>query len=108
MKKIVVYAPFLGNIAGITLYPFILLKHRHYKDDKYLMNHEEIHLQQQLEMLVLPFYIFYLLNYVFNLIKYKNHEQAYLNICFEREAYKHEKDLLYLKKRRFFASLKFL
>jgi len=108
MRKIVLVVPFLGNIAGITLYPFVLLKYKHYKEDKCLMNHEDIHLRQQAEMLVLPFYFFYLLNYALNWLKYRNHHEAYLNICFEREAYKHEQELFYLKKRRFFAFLKFL
>ncbi|KOY87614.1 hypothetical protein AD998_17065 [bacterium 336/3] len=107
MWKIVVHAPFLGNIAGITLYPFILLKHKAYKKDKFLMNHEEIHLQQQKELLVLPFYLLYVGNYCYNLIKYKDRHQAYLNICFEREAYQNDYELDYLKKRKLFAFWKY-
>lgn len=67
------------------------------------MNHEEIHLQQQKELLVLPFYILYIGNYLFNLAKYREHHRAYLNICFEREAYENEYNLQYLPKRRFWA-----
>jgi hypothetical protein len=107
MRKIVVHAPFLGNIAGITLYPFIFIKHKAYKKDKYLMNHEEIHLQQQKELLVLPFYVLYVGNYVYNLFKYKNHHEAYLNISFEREAYKNEHNLDYLAQRKCFAFWKY-
>lgn len=103
MFKIVVHTPFLPNIQGITLYPFILLKHKSYKKNKVLMNHEEIHLQQQKELLVLPFYVLYLGNYLFNLVKYWHHHTAYLNICFEREAYENEQDLKYLSKRKFWS-----
>ena len=103
MFKIVVHTPFLRNIQGITLYPFVLIKHKTYKKDKILMNHEEIHLQQQKELLVLPFYLLYVGNYLFNLLKYRHHHTAYLNICFEREAYTNEYNLDYLPQRRFWS-----
>ncbi|GAB4126052.1 MAG: hypothetical protein OHK0045_10890 [Raineya sp.] len=107
MFKIVIHAPFLHNIQGITLYPFILLKHKIYRKDKILMNHEEIHLQQQKELLVLPFYLLYIANYLFNLLKYRQHHKAYLNICFEREAYDNEANLAYLAQRKFGAFWKY-
>ncbi len=62
-----------------------------------MINHEKIHLRQQLELLVFPFYILYFFNYLINLFKYKNHDRAYRNIIFEREAYDHETNLDYLK-----------
>ena len=71
-------------------------------------NHEKIHLRQQLELLVIPFYLLYLINYIINLVGYKKHYLAYLNICFEREAYRYESDFLYLKKRKKWSFLKFL
>jgi len=64
------------------------------------MNHERIHIRQQVELLVLPFYIVYLIEYAFGLIKYRNRMNAYMNISFEREAYKYDSDLDYLKKRK--------
>ncbi len=85
---------------AMAIYPFILLRNQAKKQDKELINHEKIHLKQQLELLLLPFYILYLLNYLFNLLKYKNHYQAYVNISFEKEAYGNEKDLNYLSKRK--------
>lgn len=107
MFKIILYVPFLKNVQGVALYPFILLKYRHLRKDKYLMNHEEIHLQQQKELLVLPFYLLYLGNYIVNLFRYRNHYEAYRNISFEREAYANEHDLDYLKKRKFGAFWKY-
>ena len=88
---------------GMAIYPFILVKSDTLKKDLILINHEKIHLKQQLELLILPFYIAYLLHYVINLVIYKNHYEAYLNIVFEKEAYACEKDRTYLKKRRLFA-----
>lgn len=83
--------------AGMAIFPFILLKSVGLKNDPEIVNHEKIHLRQQLELLIFPFYLFYLLNYLINLLKYKNHDRAYRNISFEREAYDNERDLNYLK-----------
>jgi hypothetical protein len=95
---IIVYAPFI-SYYGMALFPFILIKYRHLRNDEYLINHEKIHLQQQLEMLILPFYLLYGINYLLNRFKYTSHDAAYRNISFEREAYAHEDDLDYLKHR---------
>ena len=91
------------NVVGLSLYPFVILRNRHDAANKVLMNHECIHLQQQKELLVLPFYVWYFLNFLVNLCRYKNVHDAYLNIVFEREAYQHEHDLAYLTSRRKFA-----
>lgn len=94
--------------SGMALFPFILVKSQSLKKDQSLLNHEQIHLKQQLELLVIPFYVLYLFNYLINLIRYPNHHQAYLNICFEREAFANEQDLGYLKRRRFYSWVRFL
>lgn len=83
--------------AGMAIFPFILLKSESFKKDAEIINHEKIHLRQQLELLVFPFYFLYFFNYLINLFKYKNHDLAYQNIIFEKEAYDHETDLDYLK-----------
>jgi len=83
--------------AGMAIFPFILLKSSKLKNDAEMINHEKIHLRQQLELLILPFYLLYLFNYLINLFKYQNHDQAYRNIVFEKEAYNHDTDLNYLK-----------
>lgn len=88
---------------GMALFPFIIVKNESFANNLILINHEKIHLKQQLELLILPFYIAYLVHYVINLMIYKSHYQAYMNIIFEKEAYLHEKDINYLKKRRPFA-----
>lgn len=92
---------------GMAFYPFILLRNKKLKGDEVLINHEKIHLAQQKELLIVFFYIFYFLNYVINLLRFFNHNKAYRNIIFEKEAYTYEKDLLYLQKRKPMAFLKF-
>lgn len=94
--------------VGITLFPFIFLKSQKFKNDSILLNHERIHLKQQLELLVLFFYIFYGIEWFVKLIKYRNIYSAYRNISFEREAYTHEQDIHYLKKRPFWKFISYL
>ncbi len=91
------------GISGITLFPFIILRDKALKLDKRILNHERIHIRQQVELLVLPFYVVYLIEFVIGLIKYRNRLSAYMNISFEREAYKNDSDLNYLKERKLWA-----
>lgn len=95
-------------MAGMALFPFILLKKQKYKEHAVLLNHERIHLAQQVELMLLGFYVLYLLHYLYNLLKYRNHNSAYLNIIFEREAYSMEEDISYLKERRLWHWLRYL
>ncbi len=91
----------------MTLYPLIFLKNESLRGNSVVVNHEGIHLRQQLELLIVPFYIIYGLEFVFRLIAYKNWKEAYQNISFEREAYKNEKDLDYLKTRPLFGFMRY-
>ncbi|MFB9056144.1 hypothetical protein ACFFU9_05245 [Mariniflexile ostreae] len=93
---------------GITIFPFVILKHKRFKNRSVLLNHEKIHLKQQLELFIIPFYVWYILAYVVRFIQYKNHDAAYRNISFEREAYAQEFNLDYLQKRSCFQFLKYI
>lgn len=93
---------------AMAIYPFMLFKHHSQKDNPLLIRHEKIHFRQQLELLILPFYVLYLLFYLYNLVKYKQHHIAYLQICFEKEAYANEQNLNYLNQRKRYAWYKFL
>jgi len=59
-------------------------------------------------MLVIFFYILYVIEYYYWLLKIKKPYQAYRRISFEREAYANEHDLNYLKKRKFWSFKKYL
>jgi hypothetical protein len=107
MKYPVMYIKLLPA-AAIAIFPFILLKKKSYRTDLILLNHERIHLRQQLELFIIPFYLLYLLNYVVNLIQFKNHDKAYYNIVFEREAFMMDKNLEYLKKRKFWSWVSYI
>lgn len=90
---------------AMALWPFILVKEKRYLEDQIIMNHEKIHLVQQKELLIFPFYIIYFCEYIFYRI-YNNHHHAYLKISFEKEAFTHENDLSYLKNRKTWANFR--
>lgn len=85
---------------AMAMYPLIMVRNSRHLSDQVLLNHERIHHRQQVELFILPFYILYGFNYLVNLVRYKNHDQAYRKIIFELEAYSNEEDRLYLTKRK--------
>lgn len=96
------------RVDGMALFPFILVRTKQLKHNPVLIRHETIHLWQEVELLIIPFYMLYLVNYVINRLNHQNHHQAYMNIIFEREAYAKESNPDYLQQRRFWAWLKFI
>lgn len=86
------------GVKGITLFPFIFIK-KGLRDDKKLINHERIHIQQELECFVIPFYIMYLWEYI---------KKGYRKISFEREAFDNDENLKYLRDRKRCAWKKYL
>lgn len=93
---------------GITIFPFVFIRYKEDRENVVLINHERIHLRQQLELLILPFFILYVLEFIFRLFEYKNFNIAYRNISFEREAYSNEKNLQYLTNRKLFSFAQFI
>lgn len=104
--KIIVFNRLWVN--GMALFPFILIKRHSDSENQILINHERIHLRQQLELLILPFYFIYIFCFLFNLMRYHNKRKAYLNIPFEREAFKNDSNLNYLTQRKSFAFFNYI
>jgi len=83
-NKFIVEFGFLGkerNIIAKAMWPFIF-----YKEDplsRTVLEHEKIHLKQQLK----GFLIFFYIKYIYYHIKY-----GYKNNPYELEAYKHQED----------------
>lgn len=67
------------------------------------INHERIHARQQIELLLLPFLLWYALEWLIRLLIYGEQRKAYRGIVFEQEAYANETNLDYLKTRKWFA-----
>jgi hypothetical protein len=100
------------SIGGLTLWPYIILREK-YRDNKLYtkkviitINHESIHIKQQQELLVLPFYLWYFIEWFLKLFIYG--KRSYYEISFEREAYNNQDNLNYLKTRKWYSFLKYL
>jgi len=95
----------LNRFFAITLAPFgIFIKDKEPCRHPITLRHEITHWRQQLEMGIIFFYLWYLLEWIIKLLKYGKH--AYHEISFEREAYfsqiisnynKHRKHYIWLK-----------
>ena len=85
---------------GITLWPLIVINNT-FKDSEVILNHEKIHLRQQIELLIVPFYLWYGIEFLVRYFQFKSWDKAYRNISFEREAYENDRDMEYLEKRKF-------
>ncbi|MEM9077561.1 MAG: hypothetical protein AAGC43_10995 [Bacteroidota bacterium] len=99
---------FYRNYVGLSLWPFIILKENGLKNDTILINHERIHLRQQRELLIIPFYVLYVAEWLLRTVLYLNTYRAYQNISFEREAYANEKNPDYLDSRKPFSFVDYL
>ncbi|RPE00148.1 hypothetical protein EGM88_02470 [Aureibaculum marinum] len=96
------------NYTGLAIYPFIFLKNKSLSDNWVLINHERIHLKQQLELLWIFFFIWYTLEFLFHLVVFRNWHKAYKNISFEKEAYQNEGNPNYLNERKPWSFLEYL
>jgi hypothetical protein len=108
MKYIIIKQLNGTGFRGMAIYPFIIMKNSKLKDNKIFINHESIHIRQQLELLFILFFILYFLEYIIRLIQYKSFRLAYLNISFEREAYRNQAKHSYLKRRKLWSFIKYL
>jgi len=105
MNKFIKFIVF-NNVIAITLAPFAI----YIRDDKIMnnektINHEKIHWKQQVEMLILPFYIWYLIEFIIRL--FINGNSAYKKLLFEQEAYNNDKNYNYLNNRKMYSWLKY-
>jgi len=111
MKPIIIVSPWFTkmmsiviDVYAITIFPFIVSKE---PMDAATLNHETIHIRQQLELLVVGFYFLYALYYLIGLAKYKDKHRAYFMIPFEQEAYTNDQNLDYLKTRKAYSWRRF-
>lgn len=75
-----------------------------------MLNHELIHTAQMKELLYLPFYLLYGMEWLIRLAMYRNTKEAYRNISFEREAYDKQANFGYIidVERKPYAFLKYI
>ena len=72
------------------------------------INHEKIHTAQIREMLYIFFYLWYGIEWLIRLCKWKNKRDAYFHISLEREAYSMQYIDDYTKTRKHYAFLKYM
>jgi hypothetical protein len=96
------------GFRGFTFFPFVFLSDKKDKSHAVLMNHERIHYKQQIELGILFFFLWYIVEFCINWFKLRDKQQAYHAISFEQEAYENETDLAYLKNRKGYAFVKYL
>ena len=108
-SKIPKYLSLFININAITIWPFIIFSD---KGSIRVLNHERIHIRQQLETLVFGFYILYVLFWIVGLIKYIKSKdrfyKAYMYIPFEKEAHINDSNFTYLINRKKFSWIKYI
>lgn len=90
--------PFTG-FKAINLFGILFVR-KGAKMSEYDIIHEEIHSAQIKEMLYVFFYLWYVVEWLVYLIRYRDTNAAYRNIAFEKEAYGHMYDESYLKNRK--------
>ena len=73
-----------------------------------VIRHEEIHIRQQKEMLVIFFFLWYGIEWLLRLIQYRNRMTAYKNISFEREAYDNMSNIGYLNTRKAYSFIRYI
>ena len=91
----------------MTVWPFIFVR----EDERYnerIERHECIHGEQQEEMLIILFFLWYCTEWLIRLVLYWDRKKAYRSISFEREAYENEHNPLYLEKRKHYSWIKYL
>lgn len=83
--------------APISIY----IKYKYFQDQR-IRNHESIHWMQQKEMLYVPFYLWYVIEFIFRFL-FIDGLGAYRNLLFEQEAFDNDDNLDYLKTRKKYA-----
>lgn len=98
--------PFKGY-GAINLFGILFVR-KGCKMTEFKINHEEIHTAQMKEMLYLPFYLWYMTEYVIARFFHKKQKEGYYDISFEEEAYNNQANLDYLKRRKRYAWFKYI
>lgn len=93
---------------AITVFPFIFVRS---KEDvsSWLIMHERIHIQQQMELMLVGALVLYILEtfYAKFILRLSSYE-AYLYFSLEQEAYRNQNDPNYLKNRKLFTVLRYV
>ena len=95
------------NIYGTFIFPFIVMRSKPESKkgiDRWnkTLNHESIHFNQSIELLVVFYLLIYGCHYLIGRAKGMSHYDSYKNVVFEKESNTHEWEFDYLKNRPLF------
>lgn len=93
------------GFAAVTVWPFIFVR-TDVAVNRQLLTHEHIHGRQQLEMLWLPFFLLYGIEWLVRLCI--DRRTAYRHISFEQEAYRNDWNPDYLAERKRYGWIRFI
>lgn len=93
----------------MTLWPFIFIRNDEAgKFSIQVERHENIHGEQQKEMLIVFFLLWYGIEWFVKFCIYRNRITAYKNVSFECEAYVNQNDAAYTDNRKPFAWIRYI
>lgn len=101
----VIYNRFLpvGSYSAINLFGIVFARSDRGRMRPVDLNHEYIHTLQQRELLFVFFYLLYVMEWLFWLVRLRSPRRAYYSISFEREAYRHQDEADYRRHRSHYA-----
>ncbi len=95
-----------GSYTTINLFGILFTKSDYLSPTT--INHERIHTKQMLELLIVGYYLWYIIEYIIVRFCYKKQNAAYHDISFEEEAHNNDTNLHYLDDRKHFAWWKYV
>lgn len=95
-----------GSYSTINLFGILFTKSDYLSPTT--INHERIHTKQMLELLIIGYYLWYIIEYIIVRFCHKKQNDAYHDISFEEEAHNNDNNLHYLDNRKHFAWWKYV
>lgn len=95
-----------GSYTTINLFGILFTKSDYLNPTT--INHERIHTKQMLELLIVGYYLWYIIEYIIVRFCHKKQNDAYHDISFEEEAHNNDNNLHYLDNRKHFAWWKYV
>lgn len=95
-----------GSYTTINLFGILFTKSDYLSPTT--INHERIHTKQMLELLIVGYYLWYIIEYIIVRFCHKKQNDAYHDISFEEEAHNNDNNLHYLDNRKHFAWWKYV
>ena len=102
------FIPFKGYIAILILFWMVVREEYRLSLPWFADIHETIHLRQELEMGIILFYVWFVVEFLVKLMITLSWSRAYRSVAFEQEAYRNQLEKRYLDNRRHYAWIKYV